>query len=69
MVNINQALGERIRKIRREKNITQEELAWRAELDFSYLNQIENGKANPSIEAIAKIAKGLEVKVQNLLSF
>jgi transcriptional regulator with XRE-family HTH domain len=69
MVNINKALGERIRKIRKEKGITQEELAWRAELDFSYLNQIENGKANPSIEAIARIAKGLGVKAKDLLTF
>ena len=69
MVNINKALGERVRKIRREKNITQEELAFRADLTFTYLNQIENGKRNPSIEAIARIAKGLGVKAQNLLSF
>ncbi len=69
MVNINKALGERIRKIRKEKDITQEELAWRAEMDFSFLNEIENGKGNPSIETIAKIAKGLGVKVQNLITF
>jgi transcriptional regulator with XRE-family HTH domain len=69
MVNINIELGKKIRELRRKKNITQEELAHRAELDFSYINQIENGKRNPSIEAIAKIARGLGVKAQSLLTF
>jgi transcriptional regulator with XRE-family HTH domain len=69
MVNINIELGKKIREPRRKKNITQEELAHRAELDFSYINQIENGKRNPSIEAIAKIARGLGVKAQSLLTF
>jgi transcriptional regulator with XRE-family HTH domain len=69
MVNINKKLGIKIRNLRREKNITQEELAFRAELTFTYLNQIENGKRNPTVDAIARIAKGLGVKAQNLLAF
>ncbi len=69
MVNINKALGEKIREIRLKKELTQEELAHNAELDYSYINQIENGKRNPSMEAVEKISKALGVKVQTLLDF
>lgn len=69
MVNINKALGENIRKIRLQKEMTQEELAHRADLDYSYINQIENGKRNPSMEAINSIAKALGVQAKDLISF
>ena len=69
MVNINTELGKKIRELRKKKELTQEELAYKSELDYSYINQIENGKRNPSVEAVEKIAKALGVKVQDLLSF
>ena len=69
MVNINKALGNNIRALRKKKELTQEELAYKAELDYSYINQIENGKRNPSMEAVERIAKALGTKVQNLLNF
>jgi transcriptional regulator with XRE-family HTH domain len=69
MVNINKALGNNIRALRKKKELTQEELAYKAELDYSYINQIENGKRNPSMDAVERIAKALGTKVQNLLNF
>jgi transcriptional regulator with XRE-family HTH domain len=69
MVNINKVLGKNIRALRKKKELTQEELAYKAELDYSYINQIENGKRNPSMEAVERIAKALGTKVQNLLDF
>lgn len=69
MVNINKALGKNIRALRKKKELTQEELAYKSELDYSYINQIENGKRNPSMEAVERIAKALGTKVQNLLDF
>ena len=69
MVNINKELGKKIREIRKKKELTQEDLAYKAGLDYSYINQIENGKRNPSMEAVEKIAKALGVKVQALVSF
>lgn len=69
MVNINKELGKKIKGIRKKKEMTQEDVAYKAGLDYSYINQIENGKRNPSMEAVEKIAKALGVKVQTLLSF
>jgi transcriptional regulator with XRE-family HTH domain len=69
MVNINKKLGDKIRVLRKKKELTQEELAYRSELDYSYINQIENGKRNPSMEAVERIAKALGVKAKDLLDF
>ena len=69
MVNINSQLGRKIRERRTAQGLTQEELAHRAGLDFSYLNQIENGRRNPSLDAIGRIAAALGVPVRDLISF
>ena len=69
MVNVRKQLGVRIRDRRTAQGLTQEELAHRARLDFSYLNQIENGRRNPSLDAIGRIAHALDVPVRDLISF
>jgi transcriptional regulator with XRE-family HTH domain len=69
MVNISRELGKRIRQVRTKRGLTQEELAHRAELDYSYINQIENGRRNPSVHAIDRIARALGVRVKDLMSF
>lgn len=67
MANINQRLGKRIRAIRRSRKITQEEVAYQAKIDYSYLNEIENAKRNPSLTILSKIAKVLKVPLSELL--
>jgi transcriptional regulator with XRE-family HTH domain len=69
MVDISTQLGRRIRRVRTKQGLTQEELAHRAELDYSYINQIENGRRNPSVQAIDRIARALGVRVKDLMSF
>ena len=69
MVNIQKKLGETIREIRKQQQITQEELAYRAQLDYSYINQIENGKRNPSMHAVRRIAQALGVQTKDLIAF
>lgn len=66
MANINEKLGKRIRALRRAKKITQEDLAYEAKIDYSYLNEIEAGKRNPSVKRINAIAKALKVPVSEL---
>lgn len=65
MVNIKK-LGEKIRKVREKLAITQEEVAYRADLDYSYYNQIENGKRNPSIKALSRIAETIGIPLKEL---
>lgn len=65
MVNIRR-LGDRIRRSREKLKITQEEAAYRAGLDYSYYNQIEMGRRNPSVKALSRIAKAIEVSLKEL---
>lgn len=60
--------GERIKELRSERKISQEYLAHLAGLDRTYINSVENGKRNISIENIAKIANALEVSVKDFFN-
>ena len=61
-------LGERIEKLRKEKGLTQEELAEKAGLHRAYFWDIENGR-NISIKTAYVIAKALEVSLSELFNF
>ena len=61
-------IGERIRKLRQDKDLSLNELAKRTGFAKSYLSQIENLKREPSISALSQIAHVLEVDVLFLLS-
>ena len=54
----------RIKELRGDKKISQEKLAEIADLDRTYVNSVENGKRNISIENIEKIAVALDVSMQ-----
>ncbi len=66
MVNINQQLGRKIKQIREGQGLSQEEIAFRAKLDYSYFNQDENGRRNPSVGVLDRIAKALGVSIKDL---
>lgn len=61
------SIGERIKKSRNEKGLSLRELASKVDLSASFLSQIEQGKASPSIENLKKIATSLDVKVSYLI--
>jgi len=60
-------LGRNVRRLRRELNLSQEELAFQAEIDRTYVSQIERGVINPSLLVLWKIANVLAVDVETLL--
>lgn len=64
---VQKQLGERIRRLRLEQNLRQEKLAEMAKIDFTTLNKIENGKRNPSLKTVEKIARALRVSPKDLL--
>lgn len=64
--HINIRFGLTIRYLRLKQELTQEELANRAQLHRTYLTDIERGTRNPSIEVIEKLAKGLSVSLTDL---
>jgi transcriptional regulator with XRE-family HTH domain len=60
-------LGKNVRRLRQQKGLTQEELAFEAEIDLTYMGGIERGKRNPSLLVIGRIAEALSVPLTKLL--
>ena len=59
-------LGQKIRRLRQEKEISQEKLANEAGIERSYMGAIERGERNPSFDKIASIAKALDTSPSKL---
>ena len=61
--------GERIRQLRRERRLTQRQLAEKAGVDFTYLSKIENDRLahTPSAKTILDLARPLEVDELELM--
>lgn len=59
-------VGERIRIHRKEQNISQEELAFRAGLHPTYIGQVERGEKNATLESIEKIILALSISFETL---
>lgn len=60
-------LGIRVARLRSEKGLSQRKFALMIELDRVTLNHIEAGKANPTLDTLARIAQGLDVSIEELL--
>lgn len=58
--------AQRVKALREEQGISQEKLAERAGLHRTYIGMIERLERNPSLICICKIAKGLNIPVQEL---
>ena len=54
-MDIQVKIGERIKELRTTKNLTQEAVAFKAEVDRTFMNHVENGKRNISIGTLEKI--------------
>lgn len=62
-------IGLRIKELRTQQNLTQEAVAFKAEIDRTFMNHVENGKRNVSIETLAKIIfNGLEISMSDFFS-
>ncbi|MEF2918915.1 MAG: helix-turn-helix transcriptional regulator [Acutalibacteraceae bacterium] len=58
--------GKRVQCLRKERGLSQEKFALQIEMDRSYLASVERGKRNISLVNIGKIAKGLELTLEQL---
>ncbi|HZE87118.1 MAG TPA: helix-turn-helix transcriptional regulator [Methylomirabilota bacterium] len=61
--------GERIRNIRENKNLTQEDVAIKAGITTSYFARIERGEKHPQMDVIKSIVKALNVKISDIVPF
>lgn len=59
-------LGQKIKLLRVNANLTQEELAFKVGVDRSYMGFVERGEKNPTLMTIMKIAKALKTPLKEL---
>ena len=67
MAEINRQVGLNIKKFRKKRGLSQEELAFEADLHRAYIGQIERGEKNIGLVNLEKIAKALNVKIGKLI--
>lgn len=65
-MDIRISVGNKIKELRKERNLSQEDLALLSGLDRTYINSVENGRRNISIISLEKIANGLGIKIRNV---
>ena len=58
--------GKRVRRFRKEKGLSQEQLAFKADLHRTYIGMIERAEKNITLINIEKIANALEVEISQL---
>lgn len=66
-MDVRKQFGQNLRRLRAERGLSQEELAYRAGVDTSYVSQMENGRRNPSLLVMAALAGVLQTSLADLL--
>lgn len=61
-------VGRNVRRIRLQRGMTQEQLAFEAEIDLTYVGGIERGKRNPSLMVMARISEALSIQLSKLIA-
>lgn len=60
-------VGANVKRLRQARGLTQEEVAFRSDIDLTYLGGIERGRRNPSLLVMARIAKALSTEPADLV--
>lgn len=69
MEDVKKLIGDRIRQLRKERKLSQEELGYKSNLHYTHIGAIERGEKNWSIDTLTKVAGGLDVTISDLLTF
>lgn len=68
-MTIQEKIGARIRALRKQKDLKQEHLAWQSNLDRTYMNHVENGKRNITVQSMQKIVNdGLKMSLSDFFN-
>ncbi|WP_219834726.1 helix-turn-helix domain-containing protein [Paenibacillus sp. R14(2021)] len=69
MASILELVGGKIKDIRKDRRLSQDQLGERCGFHFSYIGGVERGERNVSLENLAKIAEALHVELKELFNF
>jgi transcriptional regulator with XRE-family HTH domain len=61
-------LGDELRKARIAADLTQEELAFKADISRNYVSLLELGEKSPTVQVLQRICKALNVKASTLVA-
>ncbi len=67
-MDIKQKVGQRIKELRKKLELSQEALALKAEVDRTYVTDVENGRRNVSLQILERIIKALNVSVKEFFN-
>lgn len=65
-IDILRRFGKRLRKLRKKRGMSQEELGFQADLHRTYIGSIERGRQNMSLRNIEKLAKTLKISLSEM---
>ena len=65
-MTIEKQLGMRIRFLRKQRNLSIEDLSLEAGVNRNYLSDLERGMRNPSLKVLSRIAKALKISISEL---
>ena len=67
-MDLKEKVGLRIRQLRKEQELSQEALGYKAEVDRTYVTDVENGRRNVSVEILERLVKALGVSVADFFN-
>ena len=68
-MELTKAFGQVLRELRREANLTQEELGLEADLKRTFISLLELGQQQPTLQTIFKLSTALDIKASDLLKY
>lgn len=66
-IEVYMRIGERIKRLRQDKGMSQQTLADECDIESPNLSRIENGNTNPTVKSLWKISNALGVKLKDLV--
>ena len=65
--DVNRCFGQAVRRMRQQRRWTQEFLAERTNLNRNFLSLVERGARSPTLNTVARLAKGLDMSIAELM--
>ena len=62
-MDIKLKIGQRIKELRKQLGLSQESLAYKSEVDRTYVTDVENGRRNVSVEILDRLIKALDISI------
>ena len=66
---IKEKVGKRIKELRQQQGMSQEEFAFKCDLDRTYITSLERGRRNVSLENLEKIEKAFNMTLSQFFDF